>query len=152
MVVLDTLDSATCLVVCEGKVLLLLRDNKPDIAFPNTWALAGGFLHQNETPENGVRRELLEEVGYVPENLDYLGSRLKANQGHSYYFISFVSAEDVTHFCLGNEGQAFRFFNLEELGQIEKSGLIERIYQKNKDLLAQVLTGLKISSEIFNGI
>jgi 8-oxo-dGTP diphosphatase len=47
----------------EGEVLLLLRDNKSTITFPNHWTLVGGKVEDGETPELAAHRELEEETG-----------------------------------------------------------------------------------------
>jgi len=47
----------------EGEVLLLLRDNKSSITFPNHWTLVGGIVKGSETPEMVAQRELEEETG-----------------------------------------------------------------------------------------
>lgn len=47
----------------RGEVLLVLRDDKPSIPCPNTWALLGGYLEPGETPEQALLREIDEEIG-----------------------------------------------------------------------------------------
>jgi len=47
----------------EGEVLLLLRDNKSTIVFPNHWTLIGGKIEEGETPEMAAHRKLEEETG-----------------------------------------------------------------------------------------
>ena len=42
------------------KVLLIERDREP---FAGKWALPGGFVDEDETPEEAARRELAEETG-----------------------------------------------------------------------------------------
>lgn len=49
----------------NNQVLLLLRDNKIDIPFPNMWDIPGGRIEEGESPENTVRREMNEEMGLV---------------------------------------------------------------------------------------
>ena len=69
----------------NNHVLLLLRDNKVDIPFPNMWDIPGGRVENGEIPEEAVRREMNEEMGiydlgeielfkiYTSENLtDYI--------------------------------------------------------------------------------
>lgn len=45
-----------------------LRDNKPDIAFPGCWSLPGGQAEQKEKVGEAVKRETLEETGYLLKN------------------------------------------------------------------------------------
>jgi len=46
----------------NNEVLLLLRDDKIDIPFPNMWDIPGGKVENGETPENAIRREMMEEI------------------------------------------------------------------------------------------
>jgi 8-oxo-dGTP diphosphatase len=46
----------------KGEILLLLRDNKPGIPYPNTWDLPGGHLEEGETPTECICREMREEL------------------------------------------------------------------------------------------
>ena len=48
--------------VKEGnlKVLLIKRNNEP---FKDKWALVGGALYNNETIDNGMKREIIEKTG-----------------------------------------------------------------------------------------
>ena len=42
---------------------------------PETWfGLVAGFLEPDESPEQGVLREIEEEIGIAAENADYLGA------------------------------------------------------------------------------
>ncbi|MCU0545200.1 MAG: NUDIX hydrolase [Oscillatoriaceae cyanobacterium Prado104] len=50
----------------DGKFLCQLRDDIPNIRYPGHWALFGGHLEPEETPEVAVLRELAEEIGWVP--------------------------------------------------------------------------------------
>ncbi|MBD2744135.1 NUDIX hydrolase [Coleofasciculus sp. FACHB-1120] len=58
---------AIAILYRHGKFLLQLRDNIPGILYPGHWAFFGGHLEPGETPEEALKRELLEEIGYVPE-------------------------------------------------------------------------------------
>lgn len=49
----------------EPRFLLQLRDDIPTIAYPGVWGLFGGHLEPEETPLEGLKRELLEEISYA---------------------------------------------------------------------------------------
>lgn len=53
----------------DGKFLMQLRDDNPNIFYPGHWAFFGGHLESGETAEVGLRRELVEEIGYCPSTL-----------------------------------------------------------------------------------
>lgn len=56
--------AAAILETEDGRILLMLRDDKPDIPFPNHWDIIGGQVEKGETPEQAVIREVKEETGY----------------------------------------------------------------------------------------
>jgi 8-oxo-dGTP diphosphatase len=101
----------------KNEVLLLLRDNKPGIQYPNMWDIPGGMVEENETPEQTVRREMEEEMGindlgeiklfnvFTSENLtDYIFSKR----------MDIIPEEINLH-----EGQKIKYFNREQIKNIQ---------------------------------
>ena len=73
----------------QSKVLMQLRDAKKGIVFPGCWGFFGGSMNGGETPEYTAKRELLEELEYVPSVIHKLNTaRILDSENlvsHSYY-------------------------------------------------------------------
>lgn len=56
-------DAAAAIIVTEeGRYLLQLRDDLPQIWYPDHWGLFGGAIDPGENEAEALRRELLEEL------------------------------------------------------------------------------------------
>ena|SRR3989338_4320093 len=51
-------------IVIDGNKILLIKRAAKSLTEPNKYALPGVYLDRNESPTEGVMRELLEETGY----------------------------------------------------------------------------------------
>jgi ribosomal protein S18 acetylase RimI-like enzyme len=54
------------LLTDDGKLVAQLRDDKPELPFPNCWSTLGGRVEEGETPDAALRRELIEEIEFCP--------------------------------------------------------------------------------------
>jgi 8-oxo-dGTP diphosphatase len=57
------------ILINGDRLLLYLRDKKPEISYPDHWALLGGQVEAGETPLEAVAREIKEEIGSRASNL-----------------------------------------------------------------------------------
>ncbi len=103
-------------IVHQGKILLILRDDFDDIPYPSTWDLPGGVIEKGETHQETIKRELQEEISYVPKRLVYLGTREWPEEDLKDC-LYWCEAEDheVEKFKLGDEGQRMEWFSPVEL-------------------------------------
>ncbi len=97
----------------NNEVLLLLRDDKDSIPFPNMWDIPGGKVEKDENPEETVRREMNEELGLQ-------------NLGQINLFKIFTS-ENLTDYVFWKrmeinpeeidlkEGQQIQFFSIDQI-------------------------------------
>lgn len=58
------------LVDAEGKIILQLRENIPQIYNPGMVGMFGGTINKAETKLQGLKRELYEEITLVPKDSD----------------------------------------------------------------------------------
>jgi 8-oxo-dGTP diphosphatase len=102
-----------------GEVLLLLRDNKPDITFPNYWTLVGGKVEDGETPEMAAQRELEEETGLKVD----LSFWKRYNRYHPYFIVDqyiYLAKIDSSAVSLVlGEGQELQFFRPTEVKDLK---------------------------------
>jgi len=76
--------------------LMQLRDNIPGIVYPGCWGLFGGHIEADESPEQAIQRELLEEISYVPPSLSKFDCyRESAVIRHVFYATLTVGLEQL---------------------------------------------------------
>ena len=62
---------AAAVIVRDGRVLMVHERSRRS-GGGEWWTLPGGGIHQGETPEQAVRREVFEETGLVVTNARYV--------------------------------------------------------------------------------
>lgn len=62
-----------CYMRKDDKYLMLHRTKKKHDVNSGKWIGVGGKLEKGESPEDGIKREIIEETGYRARNVDYRG-------------------------------------------------------------------------------
>ncbi len=57
---------AIAILQAGDRFLMQLRDDIPGIVYPGCWGMFGGHAEPGETPDETIRRELVEEIGHAP--------------------------------------------------------------------------------------
>lgn len=125
----------SAIVVADGKILLLQRDDNPGIRDPNCWQLPGGGVEDGETPDEAIKRELQEEIGILPSSLRFLISQ--SAETRAYY--ARLTGEEVRNIKKGDEGKGLRFFSFDELSQIPLTQKLEDVIQSQSKALKSLL-------------
>ncbi len=128
-------------VIYKKKILLLLRDNNPDIPNPNKWSSIGGEIEEGESWDETLKRELREEINIIPKNFTFLGM-LQTPNGlkHAIYLVQ-LNETEVAYVKLGDEGQELRFFSLQELKDIPLTINLKIYFDKFGDEWRKIIEG-----------
>jgi 8-oxo-dGTP diphosphatase len=105
-------------LICDEMVLTYLRDDKPNIPFPNFWDLAGGGREGVESPEQCVIRETNEEFALTIAASRIIWKRRSENATvvgqHAYFMVAYITKEEINSIKFGDEGQLWRLMELKE--------------------------------------
>jgi len=116
----------------QGEYLVYLRDNNPEIPFPNHWDLIGGHVEKRETPLEALKREMIEEIEFDSNNLrnfsfwkKYVCIEGDVTPNMKYIFQGVIN-KPINEIPL-NEGQYLRFVNQEELIELNFANVMGKI-------------------------
>jgi len=120
----DGMFTAGLLVDADGRLLLQLRDDKPDIVNPGVWGTFGGVLEPYETPDEGFVREIEEELCWRPASVALHDAIAYERDGEQRLIYAFAAPVDVPLRRLElREGQGLAFFAPEALPERIAPGL-----------------------------
>ena len=113
----------------KGEILLYLRDNKPDIPFPNHWDLIGGHVEEGETPEEALLREVKEELDINLTDYTFY-KKYECLTGDAYENIKYIYSgkidlpiEEVTLL----EGVRPQYFSKSEIPNVRFANILKSI-------------------------
>jgi len=111
---------AAILVLEDGRYVMQLRDALPSIFYPDHWGCFGGAVGDGETPLAAMKRELDEELEYIPQicdeftRFDFDFSKLGQPKIYRIYYEVRVPEAAFGKFVL-HEGAAFEAISGREL-------------------------------------
>ncbi len=101
----------------KREILLMLRDDKPNIPYPNCWTIPGGLSENGETFEACIAREMQEEMEIIlhePELFRIL--ELKGNVAYIFWQKANFEIADINL----HEGQRIQWFSEEEIEKLDE--------------------------------
>jgi 8-oxo-dGTP diphosphatase len=112
----------------NNQLLIYLRDDKPEISFPGYWDLFGGRVEPGETPEQGLVRELKEELNIDIKDFELyktFASPAEANPNTKFVYVVKIKkvAADLTLY----EGQYLKGIHLNERHQYQFANILGQI-------------------------
>lgn len=128
--------SMTAVLDGTDRVLLNLRDDKPEILYPNHWAILGGAAEPGEAPAVTARRELREEIGAAVDGFEPFEHFCTVidRGGHRHLVSVFTvrTTAPITEFVLA-EGRELRFFPFDELDALLITPFVRNVLAAYRD-------------------
>jgi len=131
----ETRQVANAFIYQESRLLLQLRDDIPNIIYPNYWGLFGGNIEPGETPEGAIKRELEEEIGWVPSEIKYILRWKEVDEDWSVNIFAAALTVDMKSLKL-TEGQDLGLFTLAEMTQMQVVPKIHKMLHKVVEAIA----------------
>ena len=75
-------------ILRDKDLFLIVKRNENDNLYPGVWEFPGGHLEDGETIKEGLKRELLEEIGYTDEfnpRITHYYDEIKSKNGKLIY-------------------------------------------------------------------
>ena len=113
----------------KGEFLLYLRDNKPDIPFPNHWDLIGGHVEEGETPEEALVREVKEELDIDLKDYSFY-KKYECLTGDAYENIKYIYSGKINlpiRKVTLLEGVRPQYFSREEIPNVKFANILKFI-------------------------
>lgn len=97
-----------------GQIAFQLRDDNPEIRYPNHWGLFGGWTEAGESPQQTAIREIKEELSYSLDASRLVYLKVYADGEVKSHILRYSVTDELQDATLA-EGQAFRFMTLADL-------------------------------------
>jgi len=107
-------------VVASGVIFLaldtkrcLMQLRNSDKRFKHTWGFFGGLCEPNETPFEALQRELIEEIGFMPELSKLNPIDIYESKDKHFYYYSFAAVvEKEFSPILNTESAGYAWVNI----------------------------------------
>jgi 8-oxo-dGTP pyrophosphatase MutT (NUDIX family) len=109
---------AKAIIHQNERFLLQLRDDSPEIAYPNQWSFFGGEIESEEAPWQALQRELEEELEWRPEHGAFLYHWINPEHPCRIHFFNVPFTGNKQQLIL-HEGQGLGWFTLMELENVD---------------------------------
>ncbi|MGR3627339.1 MAG: NUDIX domain-containing protein [Limimaricola sp.] len=106
----ESFEGAKAALFIADRLLVIRRDDRPDIAFPGALDFPGGGREGCETPEQTLAREMHEEVGLRMGRAETLWRQpfdSATGPGRVWFFVLRMAARAESEIRFGDEGQGW---------------------------------------------
>ena len=126
-------------LICEGRILTILRDDKPTIPYPNMWDLPGGGREGNETPFECVAREVYEELNIQLSKEEVIWSwifpGILDEKKQFVFLVGNLAKEEFDRIDYGDEGQGYKLVSFEEF--LTSDRVVPQLQERVRDYVEE---------------
>ncbi|MGT2770402.1 NUDIX hydrolase [Streptococcus intermedius] len=124
-------------LLCDDRLLTILRDDKASIPYPNMWELPGGGREGEETPFECVQREVFEELSLKLEEAAIVWAKeykgMLDPDKTSIFMVGIITQEDFASIAFGDEGQAYQLMDVSQF--LSDNKVILQLQDRLRDYL-----------------
>ena len=124
-------------LLCDDRLLTILRDDISTIPWPNMWELPGGGREDEETPFECVQREVFEELGLKLEETAIVWAKeykgMLDPDKTSIFMVGTITQEECASIVFGDEGQAYQMMDVSQFLADDK--VIPQLQSRLRDYL-----------------
>lgn len=127
-------------LLCDDKLLTILRDDISTIPWPNMWELPGGGREGNESPFECMAREVFEELGIHLTEDCLLWSKVYPSMlfegKQSVFLVGKLTQEQFDSIVFGDEGQDYKLMSIDEFLGSDK--VVPQLQDRVMDYMEEV--------------
>ncbi len=127
-----TVLKVTCAIILHNEKILVVQ-NSSDSDHPFKWEFPGGKIKIEETPEDCIKREIIEELEIEIEICQKMNSVEFDYEFKQIVLIPFLCSIKNGEIKL-NEHNEFKWINIDELGEIDFSDADKKLIQQKQNL------------------
>ena len=125
---------------CADRILTILRDDKSNIPWPNTWELPGGGREGDESSFECAAREVYEELGIHLTEDCLLWSKVYPSMlfegKESVFLVGKLAQEQFDSIVFGDEGQGYKLMNIDEFLGSDK--VVPQLQERLRDYMEEI--------------
>ena len=121
--------SGRALIIDQNGRALVLKRSENSSSNPGKWELPGGKPDKGESFEDSLRREVLEETGFLITIQQSAGTADQVVSGHHVVHVVMIASIASGGLAISDEHSAFQWVEMNELGGLDKADWFSRYYQ-----------------------
>lgn len=115
-------NSSFALIIMGEFFMFQIRDNKPNIWYPNMLGLFGGKIEKNENEKEAIIREINEETNLKIKKFKLLNSQTVHLNGKKYSrYVFFTKINYLPKNFSINEGRGYKLLKKEDIAKLKKN-------------------------------